>query len=613
MRDPSEALIENVRISRPPSETVRIDTMEAYHGGIDPAELARFGIEPEHAIDFSSNVLPFGPSPNVLAAIRNTAIDRYPDRECGLLRNAIAMLHSIAMDRILVGNGCSELIHLIASALIRPGDSVLIAGPTFSEYSRASRLADGQVHYCSACAENDFDFPVVEMDAVLASSRFAVVWICNPNNPTGRSVHRSRLLDWMTKFPKTVFVIDEAYIEFTNAVESLIDCQFENLIVLRSMTKAYAMAGLRLGYAVMGHALHRTLRGRRAPWSVNSIAQVAGVEAIRDQQYYLSAMASLQVAKQTFVTGLVERGFGPCSSDTCFFLLPIAHAVDVRNALLVDGLVTRDCRSFGIEEHLRIAVHEPVNNLRLLGALSKYKEATRTCVSDRAPAVLDSIVALETQKDRLPSGNWDAEFRVELNRLFRRRRDVRRFRREPIPMGWVRRWIEAACLAPSVGLSQPWRFVAVNTPQRRESVISEFENQNDAAASNYDAATSQRYLALKLAGLREAPEQLAVFVELEPQQGRGLGRATMPESVAYSVVAAIQNFWLAARSEGVGVGWVSILRPAAIAELLDVPSSWQLIAYLCIGFPESTADEVPELEREGWEQRIDVDSLCFER
>ena len=159
--------------------------MEAYHGGIDPAELARFGIEPEQAIDFSSNILPFGPSPNVLAAIRNTAIDRYPDRECGLLRDAIAMLHSIERDRILVGNGCSELIHLIASALIRPGDPVLIVGPTFSEYSRASRLADGNVHYCLAGAENDFDCPVVEMDAVLSSARFAVVWICNPNNPTG--------------------------------------------------------------------------------------------------------------------------------------------------------------------------------------------------------------------------------------------------------------------------------------------------------------------------------------------------------------------------------------------------------------------------------------------
>jgi 5,6-dimethylbenzimidazole synthase/histidinol-phosphate aminotransferase len=587
--------------------------LEAYHGGIDPAELAPFGIKPENAIDFSSNILPFGPSPNVLAAIRTTAIDRYPDRECGVLRNAIAMLHTIAQDRILVGNGCSELIHLIASSLIRPGAPILIVGPTFSEYSRASRLANGHVHYCLADAENDFDCPVVEMDAMLSSARFAVVWICNPNNPTGRSFHRNRLFDWLREFPKTVFVIDEAYIEFTDDVESLIDCEFENLIVLRSMTKAYAMAGLRLGYAVMGHALHREIRGRRAPWSVNAIAQVAGVEAIQDQQYYVDAMARLQIAKQTLMSGLAERDFRPRSSDTCFFLLPISHAVDVRNALLADGLVTRDCRSFGIQEHLRIAVHEPTNNLRLLDALSKWKAASSSSASSRVLAALDSPVDSETQNLHLPLGNWDAEFRMELNRLFRRRRDVRRFRREAIPMGWVRRWIEAACLAPSVGLSQPWRFVAVNTPQCRSNVIAEFEIQNDSAASNYDAATSQKYLALKLAGLREAPEHMAVFVELEPQQGRGLGRATMPESVAYSVVAAIQNFWLAARSEGVGVGWVSILRPDAIAEILDVPSSWQLIAYLCIGFPEASADEVPELEREGWEQRIDVDSLCFER
>ena len=587
--------------------------MEAYHGGIDAAELIRLGIDPKTAIDFSSNILPFGPSSQVLAAIRNTPIDRYPDRECRSLRIAIGALHSIAFDRILVGNGCSELIHLIASELIRPGDPVLIVGPTFSEYERATRLAGGIIHECMAIAENGFACPVDSMDSALLHSPIALVWICNPNNPTGQSVTRKRLLGWLKKHPQTLFVIDEAYIEFAVSVESMIDCEFDNLIVLRSMTKAYAMAGLRLGYAVLCDSLHRRMRVRRAPWSVNSIAQTAGLAAINDQPYYTNAMRRLQVAKVSLLEGLNSRGFCPLKSDTCFFMLPMDDAAGVRNGLLLDGLVVRDCQSFGVANQLRIAVHEPIHNLRLIDALADWKHGIRRSSLPGWISPSDTLIETISATEADQTNDWDDDFRTGLNRLFRRRRDVRRFRHDALPAGSMKRWIEAACLAPSVGLSQPWRFVSVSSTECRASVVKEFEIQNEAAASGYDDETGRRYRALKLAGLREAPEQLAVFVDRDPEQGRGLGRATMPESIAYSVVAAIQNFWLAARSEGVGVGWVSILSPESIVAILEVPSTWQLIAYLCVGYPEDAVDEVPELEREGWEQRSDLESHWIER
>ena len=580
---------------------------EAYHGGIDAAELLVLGIAPELVVDFSSNISPFGPSPQVIEAIRNTSIDQYPDRECRQLRNAITKLHSIDVDRILVGNGCSELIHLIASSLIRADDPVLIVGPTFSEYERATGLAQGIVHTCLAVEENGFKCPVDGIDSQLERSKISLVWICNPNNPTGQSVTRERLVRWLNEYPQTVFVIDEAYIEFAAAVESMIDCEFENLIVLRSMTKAYAMAGLRLGYAVMCDSLHCRVRGRRAPWSVNSIAQSAGVAAINDQQYYVNAMARLEEAKRSFVHGMVSSGFRPVESDTCFFMLTMEDSSGVRNGLLREGLVVRDCRSFGVKDHLRIAVQQSANNFRLIDALLR-----RSSLPGWTPAIsptIEPIALTEANQDE----EWDDDFRRRLNRLFRRRRDVRSFRSDSIPNGSMKRWIEAACLAPSVGLSQPWRFVSVSSPECRASVVHEFETQNEEAASGYDVETARHYRSLKLAGLREAPEQLAIFVDLDPQQGRGLGRATMPESISYSVVAAIQNFWLAARSEGVGVGWVSILRPKSIAAILGVTSTWHLIAYLCIGYPEDAVDEIPELERKGWEQRSDLESHWIER
>ncbi|HUP82271.1 MAG TPA: 5,6-dimethylbenzimidazole synthase [Pirellula sp.] len=589
----------------------KIHVSEAFHGGVDIAELLGLGIAPEMAVDFSSNILPFGPSPQVIEAIRNTLIDQYPDRECRLLRNAIAQLHSIDADRVLFGNGCSELIHLIASALIRTDDPVLIVGPTFSEYERATGLAQGIVHTCLAIEENGFKCPVDGIGSQLQRSKISLVWICNPNNPTGQSVTRERLVRWLKGYPQTVFVIDEAYIEFAPSVESMIDCEFGNLIVLRSMTKAYAMAGLRLGYAVMCDSLHCRVRARRAPWSVNSIAQSAGVAAINNRQYYANAIVRLQEAKGVLVQSLASNGFRPIESTTCFFMLPMDEAARVRNGLLQDGLVVRDCHSFGIKDYLRIAVHQSANNFRLIDALLNWKR--RSSLPGWTPAALSTPMEPIAFTNANQEEEWDDDFRRRLNRLFRRRRDVRRFRRDSIPEVSMKRWIEAACLAPSVGLSQPWRFVSVSSSECRASVVHEFETQNEAAASGYDDETARHYRALKLAGLREAPEQLAIFVDLDPQQGRGLGRATMPESVSYSVVAAIQNFWLAARSEGVGVGWVSILRPQSIAAILGVTSTWHLIAYLCIGYPEDAVDEIPELERESWEQRSDLESHWIER
>ena len=232
--------------------------------------------------------------------------------------------------------------------------------------------------------------------------------------------------------------------------------------------------------------------------------------------------------------------------------------------------------------------------------------ASSSCDGEQSIAILPPVESLR-------GNHWNDDFQSQLQRLFQFRRDVRRFRTDALTDGTMRRLIETACMAPSVGLSQPWRFVSVKSQTARSAIINEFEQQNDLAAARFDGKTAIQYQQLKLAGLREAPEHLAVFVVPNPTTGRGLGRATMPESVAYSVVAAIQNFWLAARVEGIGVGWVSILRPSQVASRLNVDNDWQLIAYLCVGYPQETEVNTPELERVGWEQRHPIESCWFER
>jgi 5,6-dimethylbenzimidazole synthase len=248
----------------------------------------------------------------------------------------------------------------------------------------------------------------------------------------------------------------------------------------------------------------------------------------------------------------------------------------------------------------------------LIQTLTAGNESSGDRQLDPAGAACDSAQTPIFQSDRTTAEPVEP-FRERLHELFRMRRDVRRFRTDALPAGAVRRWIEAAGLAPSVGLSQPWRFVSVASVERRSQIVHEFEQQNEVAAQHYDSGTSLEYRRLKLAGLREAPEQIAVFVDPEPTQGRGLGRMTMPESVAYSVVAAIQNFWLAARCEGIGVGWVSILRPDRIREILDVPGHWRLIAYLCVGYPLDNDVEIPELETCGWENRRRLEEHWYEK
>jgi len=207
---------------------------------------------------------------------------------------------------------------------------------------------------------------------------------------------------------------------------------------------------------------------------------------------------------------------------------------------------------------------------------------------------------------------FDDAFRARLVELLTWRRDVRRFRGEALPGGLLEHLLEVAALAPSVGLSQPWRFVLVEDARRRAEVRANFERANAAALAAYEGEAAQVYAQLKLAGLDEAPVQLAVFADPGTAQGHGLGRRTMPEMIEYSAVTAIHTLWLAARAYGVGLGWVSILDPAAVARSLDLPPEWSLVGYLCIGYPKE-ADDTPALERAGWERRRASASFLLRR
>lgn len=194
------------------------------------------------------------------------------------------------------------------------------------------------------------------------------------------------------------------------------------------------------------------------------------------------------------------------------------------------------------------------------------------------------------------------DFRAGLHDLMRWRRDVRHFRTDPVDEALLQQCLDTFTLAPSVGLSEPWRILRVTSDEAREKAVQNFEDTNAQALNGYTGDQAKLYASLKLSGMHDAPEHFAIYCDDSTDKGAGLGAASMPEMRRYSVVGAITLMWLTARSLGLGVGWVSVLDPTRLNADLDVPDGWTLVAYLCLGWPaENTL--TPELETKGWEVR----------
>lgn len=222
------------------------------------------------------------------------------------------------------------------------------------------------------------------------------------------------------------------------------------------------------------------------------------------------------------------------------------------------------------------------------------------------------MVPTMMQNPNTQTPDFGPEFQEELDALIRWRRDVRRFKTDPVADGLVTELLALAALSPSVGNSQPWRFVFVESNEARHAVREHFKVCNAEALNDYAGEQAKRYAQLKLSGMDQAPLQLAVYCDRATPLGHGLGKRTMPETLDYSVVMAVHTLWLAARARGVGVGWVSILQPTEIDRILDVPDDWALVAYLCIGWPEEEHED-PELVRHGWQDRVDVGQFVTKR
>jgi histidinol-phosphate aminotransferase len=343
------------------------------HGALDFAELERSGMRPEDVIDFSTNTNPYGPPPAAQAAMRQaleTAAGRYPDRQALGLRRALSARLNVPVESILAGNGSAELLWLTALAYLETGDTALLVGPTFGEYAQAARITGAQVQFWTARPEEDFAPQAEGIGQALAHTPYRMVFICNPNNPTGQFLAPAHLADWADDNPDTLFVIDEAYLAFGEQLPSAIPLGKPNLLVLRSMTKDYALAGMRLGYAVGHPQVIAALSRVQPPWSVNALAQAAGVAALGEAVYVNECIHKLRAAKDELCAALRELGYAPLPSVVHYFLLPVGNGAVFRASLRPYGLLVRDCTSFGLPAFARIAARKAEENRRLLETIA---------------------------------------------------------------------------------------------------------------------------------------------------------------------------------------------------------------------------------------------------
>jgi histidinol-phosphate aminotransferase len=360
------------------------------HGTIDYSELRALGLRPEELTHFSSNINPFGPPPPVVTALQDSLnadmIARYPDRLNWELRELLAAYHGLPVDSILVGNGSADLLWLVGLFFLQ-GHRVAILNPTFGEYRHIAQIVNADiVELChpSWIANTEGFEPssttLNDMVTGLHQTRPDVIMLCNPNNPTGHYLAPEELERLYDAAPHALWIIDEAYAEFMHPPATTASwVKRGNWLVLRSMTKDFALGGLRLGYLLGAPALITLLQSAQSPWNVNTFAQLAGCIAMRDgASWRRETIGKLQELTATLQESMRAAGYHPFSTRVNYFLVPVQSAAEVRRRLLAKRLVVRDCTSFGLPHFIRIATQLPQANERLLASLREIsREAAR--------------------------------------------------------------------------------------------------------------------------------------------------------------------------------------------------------------------------------------------
>ena len=353
------------------------------HGGLDVVELKALGLSADEVVDFSASINPLGVSPRVAEAIRRVDLSAYPDSECTALRNTLSSHLGVRPGSILVGNGSTELIHLIARAWLRPGQAAAVFAPTFGEYEAACRLHLVEPLPIRAAPGREFRWDIAEVTHLLAELQPKLVFICNPNNPTGTYLERNEVEACARAVGDSgLLVLDEAYASFVDERWDTVPLlETGNVALVRSMTKQHGLPGLRLGYMVAPARMVREVRRFQYTWSVNAVAQAAGVAALDDPDHVEKGRLVVRAAREYLVREVRGLGLACTPPSANFLLVEVGNATALRLELLRRHRVcVRDCTSFGMPSHIRIGVRGMQDSHRLIDALTDVLGRSLTSV-----------------------------------------------------------------------------------------------------------------------------------------------------------------------------------------------------------------------------------------
>ena len=367
----------------PSGHDPEVSTGRPVHGGVKPSQLRALGLRPEDVLDFSASVSPIGPPDGVWDAIRQVDLGAYPDPACLELRESLSQTLTpfqgklVPVERILVGNGSTEIIHLLARVYLSDlgsdrEPSVFQLTPTYGEYTGACRQAGAVVSSFEATSNPSFCWDIVKAAQRIIQERPRLVFVCNPNNPTGVYLGLEEIepLAEAVADCGALLVIDEAYLSFVSGPwDSMGLPAPDNVVLLRSMTKDYALTGLRLGYAIASENVIANLQAFQPDWSVNGLAQAAGLAALADTEYLPRARQAVDQAKSLLSDRLDRLSLTVHPSAANFLLVNVGDASVWHDKLMRLGLFVRDCTSFGLPEHIRIGIRSMADCQRLIEAM----------------------------------------------------------------------------------------------------------------------------------------------------------------------------------------------------------------------------------------------------
>ena len=348
------------------------------HGGNVEEIAKRYGLGEEKITDFSANINPLGPPPRVIKALKKNldSIARYPNPEAVDLRKELSKYLRINPENIIAGNGAIELIHLICRTL-KP-QKALVVVPTFCEYEFALKSVGCKISFLTLRSDDDFGLNVKGLIAHL--KRIDLLFLCNPNNPTGQLISKAdmlRIIDAAQE--KGIFVVlDEVFMDFVEKAETLIyeAVKRKNLFIIRSLTKFFALPGIRIGYGVGNKKLLEKLKIHKEYWSVNALAQLAGIAALKDKEYIQRTKRLIRKERKFLYRRLSKiNGLKPYPSATNFILCRLnTNKIDSKNLqekLIQKNILIRDCSSFRSlnNRYIRIAVRTRKENLCLVDSL----------------------------------------------------------------------------------------------------------------------------------------------------------------------------------------------------------------------------------------------------